>query len=173
MAVDLITGVFVMGADGAPEAAWTGAGAAVRFDDVDMTIIDRLREDGRCAFTQLGQATGLSTASARQRALRLIDSGMIRLRVLPDPEALGLGARAEVHLQCRGNSTELASRIAALPHANYICRTVGQRDIHAEFYCSDDAELLDAVAALRDDPDVGEFEFYRYEQVVFANPVWA
>lgn len=171
--VDLITGVFAAGADGVPEAAWTGAGPAVDFDEVDRMIIERLRSDGRSAFTQLGQVTGLSTASARQRALRLIESGTIRLRVLPDPEALGIRARAEVHLQSRGNSTALALRIAGLPHANYVCRTVGHRDIHAEFYCADDAELLEAVAALRADPDVGEFEFYRYERVVFANPVWA
>jgi DNA-binding Lrp family transcriptional regulator len=171
--VDLITAVFTPAPDGEAEEPWLGGGTQGSFDEVDMAIIAELRADGRAPFTRLGEVTGLSTASARQRALRLIESGTVRLRALADPDALGLVARAEVHIQVREDSTGVARRIAALPHANYVCRTVGARDIHAEFYCRDDEQLLTAVAALRDLPEVGDWDFYRYAEVIFANPLWA
>ena len=173
VSTDLITGVYSPAPDGDVREPWLTGGDPGEFDPLDMAIIERLREDGRVGFTRLGQLVGLSTASARQRALRLIDSGTVQLNALADPEALGLAARAELHLRVRGNSMEIARRIAALPHANYVCRTAGSRDIHAEFYCADDEELLTAASRARELPDVLDGDLYRYADVLFANPAWA
>jgi hypothetical protein len=69
--------------------------------------------------------------------------------------------------------TSNARQIAALPRANYVCRSVGSRDIHADFSCTSPDELLEAALAAGSLPGVVEGELYRYAELLFANPAWA
>jgi DNA-binding Lrp family transcriptional regulator len=171
--VDMITAVFTPLAEGGAREAWLGGRSQAVLDDIDLAIVEEMRLDGRVSFTRLAKASGLSTASARQRALRLIDSGVVRLHALPNPDAFGLSARAEAHVRVTRNSADLVRDLASLPHARLACRVVGTSDVHAEFYAESDEHLLESVAQLGRLPGVASWRYHRYEEVVFANPLWA
>lgn len=47
-------------------------------DPLDLAILDRLRQDARCSYRDLGAHIGLSANAAADRVRRLRDSGVIR-----------------------------------------------------------------------------------------------
>lgn len=46
-------------------------------EELDRSIVDLLRRDGRMSYTDLGRATGLSTSATHQRVRRLEERGVI------------------------------------------------------------------------------------------------
>lgn len=68
-------------------------------DDIDRKIIETIQENGRAAYAEVAAAAGLSVSAANERLRKLQDRGVVRgwtARI--DPEAIGLGVLAFVHL---------------------------------------------------------------------------
>ena len=60
-------------------------------EDLDLSIVGLLSQDGRMSFTDLGKATGLSTSAVHQRVRRLEESGVIQgYRAVIDHAAVGM-----------------------------------------------------------------------------------
>lgn len=71
----------------------------VERSEVDRTIVDHLRKDGRMSYTDLGRALGMSTSAVHQRVRRLEQRGVIRgYAANVDPTALGLAMTAFVSI---------------------------------------------------------------------------
>lgn len=69
-------------------------------EDLDRQIVRLLSGDGRCSFTDLAKATGLSVSAVHQRVRRLEKRGVIRsYRAVVDPEAVGLSLTAFVSIK--------------------------------------------------------------------------
>lgn len=67
--------------------------------DVDRTIVDHLRRDGRMSYTDLGRALGMSTSAVHQRVRRLEQRGVIKgYTATVDPSMLGLAMTAFVSI---------------------------------------------------------------------------
>lgn len=173
--VDIVVSVFNPNTDTeGPNPAWvTKSPHYPETDPVDISIIEQLQIDGRTPFVKLADASGLSTPAARQRALRLLADGRVRLRTLVDPAAMGLHAVGEVHVSVHHDAAGIAQRIASMPNVDYVVQAFGSRDIYADFRCRTLAELLVArrdVAAL---DGVGEIDFYRHDLTITKSPVWS
>jgi DNA-binding Lrp family transcriptional regulator len=173
--VDIVISVFNPNTDtDGPNPAWvTRPQPFPETDPIDIAIIEQLRVDGRTPFVKLGEVSSLSTPAARQRTLRLLADGRVRLRTLVDPAAIGLHARGEVHLTVQRDAAGIAQRIASMPNADYVVQTFGSRDIYADFRCRTLAELLAArgnVAAL---DGVLEIDFYKHDVAITKSPVWS
>ena len=75
----------------------TGQGAAIAgpspqarpaaLDAIDFTIISILQNDGRAAFTAIAKQLGISEGSVRNRVGQLIDSKVLRIMGVADPNA--------------------------------------------------------------------------------------
>jgi DNA-binding Lrp family transcriptional regulator len=65
--------------------------------DLDLRIIEGLRQDGQVSLNQLGRMLGVSTTTVSNRLKRLLEEGIIR-RFKPelDYECLGYGLTAEL-----------------------------------------------------------------------------
>lgn len=160
--------------DGEGSSAWmTSDRSCPAPDDIDRSIIEQLRRDGRTAFAKLAEVSGLSTPAARQRTLRLMADGRVRLRTITDPVAVGLSATGEVQVSVRGPVEGVAERIAAMPAVHYVVRTVGSRDIYAVFRCASTDDLLDALARVAALDDVLDTDFFEFATESIKNPVWA
>lgn len=173
--VDVVVAVLnLRRVDGQRDIAWmTSDRSRPAADDVDRSIIEQLRRDGRTAFAKLAEVSGLSTPAARQRALRLIADGRVRLRTITDPVAVGLSATGEVQVSVRGSVEGVADQIAAMPAVHYVIRTFGSRDIYAVFRCASIDDLLDARARVAALDDVLDTDFFEFATESIKNPVWA
>ena len=160
--------------DGGQNTAWmTRDRSRPAPDDVDRSIIEQLRRDGRTPFAKLAEVSGLSTPAARQRTLRLMADGRVRLRTITDPVAAGLPVAGEVQVSVRGSVEGVADQIAAMPAVNYVVRTFGSRDIYAVFRCASIDDLLDALARVAALDDVVDTDFFEFATESIKNPVWA
>jgi DNA-binding Lrp family transcriptional regulator len=173
--VDVVVAVLnLRRVDGQRDIAWmTSDRSRPAADDVDRSIIEQLRRDGRTAFAKLAEVSGLSTPAARQRALRLIADGRVRLRTITDPVAVGLSATGEVQVSVRASVEGVADQIAAMPAVHYVIRTFGSRDIYAVFRCASIDDLLDARAGVAALDDVLDTDFFEFATESIKNPVWA
>jgi Lrp/AsnC family leucine-responsive transcriptional regulator len=69
-------------------------------EDLDRQIVRLLSGDGRCSFTDLAKATGLSVSAVHQRVRRLEKRGVIRgYRAVLDPDAVDLPLTAFVSIK--------------------------------------------------------------------------
>jgi Lrp/AsnC family transcriptional regulator, leucine-responsive regulatory protein len=103
-------------------------------DDLDLHLLELLREDGRMSVTQLGQRTGLSRSAVHQRLDRLREGGVLRgFSAVVDSRRLGLDVAAVVLLSAGPGTTldwePLLDQLLALPHVEYAALVTGEADV--------------------------------------------
>lgn len=80
-------------------------------DDTDKRLLAILQREGRIPIQELAERAGLSTSPCWRRVRKLEDAGVIRgYAALIDPHALGLLARAYVHVSLVDHSEETIRR---------------------------------------------------------------
>ncbi|MEM7284737.1 MAG: Lrp/AsnC family transcriptional regulator [Actinomycetota bacterium] len=124
--------------------------ADVDLDEIDRTIVDVLRIDGRISIPALAERVGIGRATAYARFDRLMDAGVIRgfeARVAAD--ALGLGVSALVVIEAEQVAwADLRDRVMALSSVHWVGLTAGASDFVVLVRAGDLDELRDVV--LRD-----------------------
>ncbi len=151
-----------------PSEVWVrGAHPSRILDDTDRTIVDALQADGRTTFKRLGDLTGLSTASARQRYQRLRRDGILRVRAVPDPAWLGMNVSGLLGIRVRGSSSKTAAALARHPEATFVCECAGRYDVLVEVVCRDAGHFAtvyhDTITAT---PGVVAADMFEYHHVV-------
>ena len=62
--------------------------------DIDIKIIKELQEDGRASIRQLAKRLGMHSSTVSKKINKLLDSGAIKIRALPNLNKLGYRAQA-------------------------------------------------------------------------------
>ena len=76
-------------------------------DESDLKILRILKQDSRTSVATIAEQVGMSTSTCWRRISALEASGVIeRFTVNLDPEAMGLGFRAIVHIQLTRHDKE-------------------------------------------------------------------
>lgn len=110
----------------------SGAGEAVRLDDLDRRILDILQEDARRSRAEIGRDVGLSAAAVHERIKKLERSGIIRqYAALLDPEKAGcdLLAFVEVFIEHPRHEAELLREVTAMSEVQECHRITGAATI--------------------------------------------
>jgi len=131
-------------------------------DDIDRQIIQHLQNDGRMAYSQLGQLVGLSDAAARQRVNRLTGRGVINIVAVTDPSMLGLEHQAMLGLTITGDARKIAAELGALDDAVYVVMTAGRYDLIVELVCADAETMIDIVNGMRTRAGIATVEMVTY-----------
>jgi DNA-binding Lrp family transcriptional regulator len=112
-------------------------------DDLDHGIIRVLQEDGRISYQQLATRLGTTISTARRRALRLFESGYVKVVALGNPFRLGFDEVVLLWLQVDLARTQaVISSLEQEPSVRYLSRMAGSVDILAEAFFPDRAALL-------------------------------
>jgi Lrp/AsnC family transcriptional regulator for asnA, asnC and gidA len=112
-------------------------------DDVDLQILEALRQDGRTPFAQIAEQLGVSPGMIRMRYNRLVEMGYLKVVAITNPLRMGYEAMAMIGIRADGTKMlEVADRIAEFDEVVYLIVTTGRYDIMAEVFCSDHADLL-------------------------------
>lgn len=102
-------------------------------DLIDRKILQLLQEDASLNARELGEAVGLTPTPCWRRVQNLERQGVLDRRVaLLDPDALGLGITALVHIRTNQHSArwlgDFQAAIADLPEIVEALRTSGETD---------------------------------------------
>jgi len=156
-----------------PKAAYYGIiGAMVasrrragrtQLDDTSKAIIEQLQQDGRRPYATIGKAVGLSEAAVRQRVQKLVESGIVQIVAVTDPQQIGLARQLMIGINCDGDVEAVADQLCAIPELVYVVLTAGSFDLLAEAVVVDDEHLLELVNdRIRKLPGVRRTETFMY-----------
>ncbi|NBR24768.1 MAG: Lrp/AsnC family transcriptional regulator, partial [Micrococcales bacterium] len=109
------------------------------------------------------KAVGLSEAAVRQRMQKLTESGVMQVVAVTDPLQMGFSRQAMIGIRCSGDMTELATKLAAMPEADYVVMTAGSFDILVEIVVENDQDLIEVLnTKIRALPGVVSTETFVY-----------
>ena len=103
-------------------------------DELDQGIMDALRADGRATNSAIAEALSVTEGTVRQRARKLLDSGVFRItgsanpEIMPEHQVCVLGLKVD-----ESNRLEQRAReVAALPEVQSVAIVTGRYDLLVE-----------------------------------------
>ena len=124
-------------------------------DDVDRSLIDALRANGRATYTELAAVVGLTVAATRRRVLRLTEDELIRFATLVVGPVSGSEASIELRVAAI-DVPEVEAALLAMPGVRYVIHQTGPFGLACYAVSSDASGLGGIVADIRSDPRVRE-----------------
>jgi Lrp/AsnC family transcriptional regulator, regulator for asnA, asnC and gidA len=116
------------------------------FDQSEVKIIRLLQRNGRMSTAELARETGTSEPTVRRKLARLIDDGIITIRAVSDPVALGYAAPAYIGLDVeRHRIEEVAQTLSSYPMIETVAVITGPYDILVKAAFHSTTELYDFV----------------------------
>lgn len=95
----------------------------------DQALVQALNRDGRMSYEELGRITGTSDVTAKRRVDTLRKEGIITIRAIIEPEAIGLGTETLTWLEVPPQHLRTVSEgIRRSPHIKYAARIAGPWD---------------------------------------------
>jgi Lrp/AsnC family transcriptional regulator, regulator for asnA, asnC and gidA len=102
-------------------------------DDLDRKIIHELQGDARAPFKDIAKRLRISEGTARNRVIRLIDRGVLKLEAKVDPFALPHKIPALVGVSLRERDPEQKMKeIEKVPGITSVWNTTGPYDLFFE-----------------------------------------
>lgn len=118
-------------------------------DEIDRSIIEELRADGRATNQQIANKLGLTAATVSARIKRMEDADKLRVVAVSDFSAHGYNLLIQVAVEVEGRrASEVAEDLARLPEVFAVHLVTGRYDI-------------DMLVALRDYSELGELMLNR------------
>ena len=115
-------------------------------DETDLRIIRLLQGDGRMSNMDVARNLGMSEATVRKRADRLISEKAIRVVALPDLPTVGYPLVAIISLQVDlAQVGQIGRSLASLPDVRWLACGTGGSDIVFEAAFPDAAQLWSTV----------------------------
>lgn len=113
----------------------------IKNDSLDERLIRLLQQNGRQSSDVLAKQLNISSATVRRRIKKLIQSGLMRVVAVVDPEKAGFPFIALIALDVHHNQLDSAMKfLANRPEVTWVSATTGRFDIiiSARFPTADD-----------------------------------
>ena len=146
---------------------------SAKLDEVDIRLLKEFQQDARISYATAGERLGLSLSATRQRALKLLDSGTLRLHVLPDPFVIGFHAAVMVSIKTTGPIAQLREAFWRLPGATFMSETTGDYGFILEFFAENSEALEEKLEIIIQTPGVLDIRTDRYRQIVRDTGTWS
>ena len=116
-------------------------------DDFDWKIIALLNKDGRMPSAEIARKLGdVSARTVTNRINALTENGIINVRAVVNPEAVGYGVMADVFVEVEpGRVREVAKQAAEFPQSSYVACATGESDVSISLRVRSIEELFDFV----------------------------
>ena len=99
-------------------------------DDLDTRIIGILQKDGRSSNAGIARELGVSEGTIRRRLKKLVETELIQVIALPDPDKIGFHTEALIAIQVDpGENDTVAEALSNLREINWVTQTAGRYDI--------------------------------------------
>ena len=116
-------------------------------DDFDWKIIQLLNDDGRMPSAEIARQLGDVTArTVTNRINALTENGIINVRAVVNPAAVGYGVMADVFVEVEpGRVREVAELAARFPQSSYVACSTGECDVSISLRVRSIEELFEFV----------------------------
>ncbi len=138
----------------------------VKVDDLDLTMLEVIRRNGRATYASMAAAAGVSIGTARMRVLRLLESGTVRIGTMWRPEAHPNMVRVGVGISIRGSVQTVRSDIAGLPGLAFLASSIGRHDLLATVHGDDFQDVLATLNAASEISGVHNLETWVHLKVL-------
>lgn len=134
-------------------------------DDIDLAIIDLLQADGRASYRSIADELGLSEATVRKRAARLLDEELIQVVAIPNVLASRSTVMAMLQVRVSGDPDALARLLGGWPEVTWVALVAGQVDLMVEIMCANRDAVLGLLRRLHALDQVQEIDSSLYLKV--------
>ena len=111
-------------------------------DDLDLKIIEELRQDGRASNSTIARTLGVSEGTVRRRLKRLVEDQAFEVRVTPNLNRQGGTARSILGIHAAPDMVEqVLDSVAELDEVSYAVSAIGRYDVLAWVELEDHAAL--------------------------------
>ncbi|MCD6410267.1 MAG: Lrp/AsnC family transcriptional regulator [Candidatus Verstraetearchaeota archaeon] len=100
-------------------------------DEIDITIIDILKENSRTPYTDIAKRVKMSEAAVRKRVDRLVKAGIIRRFTIEVEERRQVHAIVLVEVSPTASNPKVAEQIAGIRGVERVYEVAGSSDIVA------------------------------------------
>ena len=101
-------------------------------DQLDITIISILQEDGTTTNAVIARHTGVSEETVRRRRRRLIHDGYMKIIGIPNPQKMGFEVQAMIGLQVDANMLDaVAEELARRDEITWVVISTGSVNVFA------------------------------------------
>jgi Lrp/AsnC family transcriptional regulator for asnA, asnC and gidA len=101
-------------------------------DQLDITIISTLQQDGTATNAEIARRSGVSEETVRRRRGRLINDGYMKVVGIPNSQKMGFEVQAMVSLQVDANHLDAVSeKLAELNEVTWVVISTGSVDVFA------------------------------------------
>jgi Lrp/AsnC family transcriptional regulator for asnA, asnC and gidA len=116
-------------------------------DNTDRAIIALLNEDGRMKSAEIARRLkDVPSRTVSHRIDHLIERGIISVKAIVNPLALGYNVLADVYLEVEpGRVRAVADIVAAFPEVSYVACATGNSDVSISVRVRDNEELFNFV----------------------------
>jgi Lrp/AsnC family transcriptional regulator for asnA, asnC and gidA len=116
-------------------------------DRIDREIIRLLNKDGRMPNAEIARRLGgVSPRTISHRVEGLIVRGIITVKALVNPVALGYGVLADVFIEVEpGRVREVAETVVRFPQVSYVACATGECDVSISLRVRSNEELFEFV----------------------------
>ena len=130
-------------------------------DEVDRGIIERLREDARMTFVDIGKALGVSDATVYNRVKRLVEVGVIKkFTIEVDETAVGKRVSGFIMLNVKpGAVKEVSQQLAEIERVSEVHEIHGSEDLIVKVRAKNLGKVRSVILKVRGIPDVVQTEF--------------
>lgn len=112
-------------------------------DELDVQILDLLRENGRQTNQEVATKLGVSEATVRKRLRELMAADVMRVVAITDPHHLGLGIDVNIAIQVEPQRLlDVVDELTAMPEVSFLGITSGASSIVAAGLFHTNGELL-------------------------------
>ena len=144
-------------------------------DDLDRAILSCLYEDGRMPCAEIARRVGhVSVRTVSNRIRRLAQNGIINIRPIVFPKAIGYNISADVSVEVApGKAKEVANRLLKLGRVSYIAVVTGDRDLDLAVYAVDVEDLQRFIQEeLHSTPGVVRTKTYVITETIMRTAEW-
>ncbi|HVN53481.1 MAG TPA: Lrp/AsnC family transcriptional regulator [Anaerolineaceae bacterium] len=120
---------------------------AIKLDRLDKQIVDLLTTDGRMSSKEMARRIeGATERAVRYRLNRLIQTGVIAISAIVDPQKIGFPVIADVFLEVDPSRVlELADLMARYDNVTYVACSTGEHSISVQIVARDNRHLYQFV----------------------------
>lgn len=114
-------------------------------DQLDFSIMNHLRDDGRKSFTELADMLGVSASTIRNRYAKLVEENVLQVYGRIHPEHVGQIAYAHILIDVRPSAeiNSVIDGIIAFPEVCFVAVATGEYNLVVDVMCQNNDHLLE------------------------------
>jgi Lrp/AsnC family transcriptional regulator, regulator for asnA, asnC and gidA len=123
-------------------------GSKYSLDELDLSILAQLQDDGRKSYTEISKALGVSVGTVRNRITRMSKEQIVKFICRPDAHRVGFHTPANIKVTIRPSCLleEAVRQIMDYPEVYYLALVAGEFDLDIDVMCRDQEHLSQLIS---------------------------